>query len=60
MYWVYTTFSSVGYGDIKGSTQDEYLFQIIVELVGMGFFGYFTGTLQQIMIDLSEADPKAQ
>ena len=49
IYWVYTTFSSVGYGDVKGSTTDEYLFQMLVEITGMGFFGYMTGTLQQIL-----------
>jgi hypothetical protein len=45
IYWVYTTFSSVGYGDIKGDTTDEVLFQMFVEIIGMGIFGYMTGTL---------------
>lgn len=44
IYWVFTTFSSVGYGDIKGNTKHEYLFQIVVEIIGMGFFGYLTGS----------------
>jgi len=44
-YWIITSFTSVGYGDIKGETQFEYLFQILVELVGIGFFGYMTGVL---------------
>ena len=26
IYWIYTTFSSVGYGDVKGFTDNEYLF----------------------------------
>ena len=45
IYWVYTTFSSVGYGDVKGNTAEEYTYQLLVELTGMGFFGYMTGTL---------------
>jgi voltage-gated potassium channel len=44
-YFVITTFTSVGYGDIKGNTNQEYLFQLLVELIGMGFFGYLTGSL---------------
>ena len=45
IYWVTTTFTSVGYGDIKGDTTDEVLFQMFVEIIGMGIFGYMTGTL---------------
>ena len=59
IYWVYTTFSSVGYGDVKGFTNNEYMFQLLVEIFGMGFFGYLTGTLQQIMLNLGQEDPKS-
>jgi hypothetical protein len=45
MYWVITSFSSVGYGDISGSTDYEYIFQMIVEMVGIGFFGWMIGTI---------------
>lgn len=30
IYWIITTFSSVGYGDIVGDTQNEYLYQMLV------------------------------
>lgn len=38
IYWVVTTLTTVGYGDIKGFTDEEYLFQIGVEFIGIGFF----------------------
>ena len=44
-YWVITTFTSVGYGDIIGETNLENFYQMIVEMVGMCFFGYMIGTL---------------
>jgi len=44
IYWIITTFSSVGYGDIVGNTENELLYQMLVEMVGIGFFGYMVGT----------------
>ena len=46
LYWVITTFTSIGYGDIYGHTIMEYVYQIVVEMVGMCFFGYMMGTFQ--------------
>ena len=43
-YFIITSFSSVGYGDVKGNTFTEYQFQLVVEIIGIGFFGYMTGT----------------
>lgn len=44
VYWVITSFASVGYGEITGQTDNEYLFIMMVEMVGIGFFGYMIGT----------------
>ena len=44
VYWVITTISSVGFGDICGHTMHENLFQIFVEMCGLAIFGYLTGT----------------
>ena len=44
IYWVTTTFTSVGYGDIKGNTDYELIFQILVEMIGIAFYGYMIGT----------------
>ena len=43
-YWTIATFTSVGYGDIVGATDLENCYQMLVELVGMCFFGYMMGT----------------
>lgn len=43
MYWVIVTFSSVGYGDITGKTESEMMYQMVVEMIGIGFFGYMIG-----------------
>ena len=40
-----TTITTVGYGDITGSTTYEYLFSMIVEFVGLTFFSLMTGTV---------------
>lgn len=43
LYWIIVTFSSVGYGDITGKEEYEYLVQLVVEMIGIGFFGYMIG-----------------
>ena len=43
-YWVITTFTSVGYGDILGVTSLENIFTMVVEMIGICFFGYIVGT----------------
>lgn len=48
-YFVITTFSSVGYGDVVGLTKEEYIFQMFVEMVGIGFFGYMVGSFQNLI-----------
>ena len=59
VYWVITSFSSVGYGDIKGHTPEEYQFQIVVEMIGIGFYGYMIGTFQQIFASIQSKDQLA-
>ena len=45
IYWVITTFTSVGYGDIRGYTIEERCFQIVLMMIGIAFYGYMIGTL---------------
>ena len=33
LYWVMTTFTTVGYGDIAGYANNEYLYQMLVEVL---------------------------
>ena len=44
-YWVLTSYTSVGYGDITGTSTDEYLYQMLLEMLGIGIFGYMTGLI---------------
>ena len=64
IYWVITTLCTVGYGDYKGYTTNEWYYQMIVEFLGIGTFSYFMGsintlvssetTVQQIVDDRNE------
>lgn len=56
IYWVITTFASVGYGDVTGHDNMEFGFILIVEMVGICFFGWMIGTFQQLLLSLSAPD----
>ena len=47
-YWVITTLTTVGYGDIKGYTPDEYLFTMFVEFLGIGVFSYLMNSIKSL------------
>lgn len=44
-YFILTTITTVGYGDITGSTSPEYIFSMFVEFIGLTFFSLLTGTI---------------
>ncbi len=43
-YWVFEVFATVGYGDVTGKTQKEYVFSVVFEFMGMSFFSLLMGT----------------
>lgn len=45
IYWVITTLTTVGYGDYKGYTPNEYTFQMVVEFLGIGVFSWLMGAI---------------
>ena len=47
-YWVITTLTTVGYGDIKGYTPEEYMFTILVEFLGIGVFSYLMNSINSL------------
>jgi len=44
-YFILTTITTVGYGDITGTTTAELCFSMVVEFVGLTFFSLLTGTI---------------
>ena len=49
-YWAVTTLATVGYGDIKGFTYSEYLFNMFVEFIGIAFFSFVMGSINNIFL----------
>lgn len=49
LYYILTTLSTVGYGDVIGTENIEYLFQMIVMIIGIGFFAYFMGKMNALL-----------
>lgn len=49
LYFVATTLATVGYGDIKGKTLSEYLFVMMTEFVGIMFFSFIMGSINNIL-----------
>ena len=43
-----TTLTTVGYGDIKGYTPEEYEFTIFVEFLGIGVFSYLMNSINSL------------
>ena len=44
-YFILTTITTVGYGDITGTTSAEFIFSMFVEFIGLTFFSLLTGTI---------------
>lgn len=49
IYWVITTLTTVGYGDYKGYTPEEYMFQMIIEFLGIGVFSFLMGSINGLV-----------
>jgi len=49
-YWVITTLTTVGYGDYKGFTAHEYLFQMMIEFLGIALFSFLMGSINTLVV----------
>jgi ABC-type antimicrobial peptide transport system permease subunit len=54
-YWVITTFSAIGYGEVIGNTKRELIFTMFVEMLGICFFGYIIGLFQSILTKIGSS-----
>lgn len=58
LFWTAQTLTTVGYGDVTPQNNVQTLFNIVVMVMGVGFYGYLIGNIAGI---LSKKDPaKAQ
>jgi len=42
--------TTVGYGDIKGFTSEEYMYTIVVEFIGIAFFSFIMGAINNVLL----------
>lgn len=49
IYWIMATLTTVGYGDYHATTVREQLVIMVIELLGIGFFGYLIGRLNTLL-----------
>ena len=53
LYWAITTFATIGYGDITGIHEVDYLFTMAVFLFGICMFSYLLGNINGLVVQLS-------
>eukprot|EP01017_Pseudomicrothorax_dubius_P040668 TRINITY_DN639_c0_g1_i1.p1 TRINITY_DN639_c0_g1~~TRINITY_DN639_c0_g1_i1.p1 ORF type:complete len:723 (-),score=156.32 TRINITY_DN639_c0_g1_i1:1838-4006(-) len=54
IYWVFTTLSTVGYGDFYPFTTNEYLFTMSIEFLGVFLFAYAMGNINNLVQKLDD------
>ena len=54
VYFIVTTLTTVGYGDFHGYTNNEYLFEMALEFIGIAFFSLLMGSINNMLIQDSK------
>lgn len=48
-YFILTTITTVGYGDITGFTKEEYIYCMFIEFIGLSFFSFQMGSVNHML-----------
>lgn len=59
-YWVITTLATIGYGDITPMNVPQIAYTIVVEIIGVGMFGYMIGNIASLLANIDIARSKYQ
>ncbi len=54
LYWSVTTLTTIGYGDIVPKSNDQMIFTIFIQLMGVGLYGYVIANITAIV---TKGDP---
>ena len=60
LYYVFTTLTTVGYGDIVANNTSERFINIFMELVGATVFGFMIATVSSLIGNLNHSDKRVR
>jgi hypothetical protein len=60
LYFVITTWATVGFGDISARNLPQTLFAILLEILGAGTFGYLVGNVASLLANLDVVQVQRQ
>jgi voltage-gated potassium channel len=50
LYWTITTLTTVGYGDISPTTNIGRLYTIVIQILGVGMYGFIIGNISSLVV----------